>query len=146
MIESYGHISEEGKFIPDNKQSLAEQMVEWKGRSVKMMLTETDNTISGAQRRYFFGVVVNEFQRWFVEHGTQCSKQDVVDYLKDKFLHREHYNPITNSMSKTYISLSNSEGALTKEEFTKKKEDIQQFAASSMNDLQIPDPQEKVFK
>ena len=145
MIESYGHISEDGKFIPDNRQSLAEQMTHWKGRPVKMMLVESDNTISGAQRRYFFGVIVNELHAWFIEHGNQCSKKDVVDYIKDKFLNRETYNYLTNSIIKTYISLSNSDGALSKEEFTEKKEMIQQFAAEKLC-LIINDPTEKVYK
>lgn len=98
------------------------------------------NTISGAQRRYFFGVIADILLAFFKSTGVDCTKDDVVDLLKDRFLFREQMCPITGRYNKKPISLSDREKSLTREEFSEKKESIQRWAAESLNGLYIPDP------
>lgn len=147
MTEVYGSVDEIGKFVPDSPSEFKGAFLEYASKSVKLVISDVGNNISNNQRRYFFGVVVNEIRKRFIELGTQCTKEQVVDFVKDKFLFIEEYSPITNSIVKSYISLSNSEGAMSKEVFTAKKEEIQQWCKEKM-DLDIKDPDEnlKVYR
>lgn len=146
MTEVYGSVDESGKFVPDSPSEFKGAFLEYAGKSVKLVISDVGNNISNNQRRYFFGVVVNEIRKRFIELGTQCTKEQVVDFVKDKFLFTEEYSPITNSIVKSYISLSNSEGAMSKEVFTEKKEEIQRFASEILGiAIADPDPQCKVF-
>jgi len=148
MTEIYGYVDENGRFVPDSPSEFKGAFELYSTKSVKLLLTDIDNNISNNQRRYFFGVVVSLIQKKFIELGTQCTKEQVVDFIKDKFLFTEEYSPLTNSIVKSYISLSNSSDGLSKEVFTQKKSEIQQWCAEKLDGLQIPEPNEnlKVYK
>jgi len=103
------------------------------------------NGISNRQRRYFYGVVVEVLHGFFLSTGVSCSKQDVVEMLKDKFMFREKLCPITSRYVKVPISLSANDGAMTKEEFQDKKEAIQRWAAEVLS-VDVPNPSEVCFK
>ena len=140
MTEIYGQVDADGKFIPDSTSEFKSAFAEYSIKSVKLLITDIDNNITNNQRRYFFGVVVSLIQKKFIELGTQCTKEQVVDFLKDKFLFTEEYSPLTNSIVKTQISLSNTSEGLSKEVFSEKKEEIQQWCAEKLDGLIIPDP------
>lgn len=103
----------------------------------------TDN-ISHRQRKYFFGVVIEDLQRGFSDAGTALNQQQVRDLLEELFLFRETYNPVLDKYIRTRISLSNSAKGISKEEFQTIKEKIQEHA-STVWGIYVHDPNEKIF-
>lgn len=136
-----------GKFKPEFKDWFLDSVKKIGDGSVEITIDKVGENITSNQRNYFFGVIVDLLHKAFKDLGNQCDKSNILDYIKDKWLFRETFNPITNSLIKTYISLSDSSGAMTKKEFTEKKEQIQEFAATILN-VVIPDPlpEYKMFK
>jgi hypothetical protein len=106
---------------------------------VDVILRTHSNTISNQQRRYFFGVIADIMLTMFNDAGTKCDLNDVIMFLKEKWLFREELNPITGRVIKSHISLSDNSTGLSREEFQKHKESIQQFAMENLN-TEIPDP------
>lgn len=103
--------------------------------------------ISHQQRKYFFGVVCEVLVGFFESTGIRCTKQDVLIFLKDRFLFREVLSPIDGRFMKVPISLSAGEKALTKDEFNKCYEAIVEWAATKLGlDIPPPDPNYKMFR
>lgn len=118
----------------------------FKGRIAKtddceceVIIRTQSNNISNQQRRYFFGVIAEIMLISFNHLGTKCDLDDIVTFIKEKWLYREEINPITGRVIKSHISLSDSSKGLSKEEFQIAKEAIQQFAIENLN-TEIPDP------
>jgi hypothetical protein len=109
---------------------------------IKLTLRRVDVTISAKQRRYFYGVVATRIEKRLNELGNRVDKDKVVFFLKENFLYRMVMEPISGKVIKKHISLSESDDEpLTKEEFQRHKEEIQQWAIQQI-DLNIPDPNE----
>lgn len=104
----------------------------------------TDN-ISHAQRKYFFGVVIQDLQSGFANKGIAVSVQELRTLLETLFMFREEYNPVLDTTLKARISLSNSPKGISKEEFNTIKNAIQQHAATEW-DIYVHDPNEPIFK
>lgn len=106
------------------------------------------NKITHAQRKYFYGVIVEILQAFFITTGDdEVKKIDVMDLLKDRFLFREKMCPITHKYMKVPISLSDNEGSMTRAEFTEKKEAIQKWAMETLElELPEPDPNWRMYK
>ncbi len=103
--------------------------------------------ISHQQRKYFFGVVCEVLVAFFESTGVRCTKQDVLIFLKDRFLFKEVLSPIDGRFMKVPISLSAGEKALTKEEFNKCYEAIVEWAATKLElHIPSPDPNYKMFR
>lgn len=138
-MKKYPGIVVECHFKPDPDTGFKEKISSLNGKRVEVSIDEFSDGITANQRNYFFGVIVNILHSFFVTSGTRCDKSDVVDYIKDKWLFRESFSPLCSSIIKTPISLSDSSGGMTKKEFSEKKEQIQEFAATVL-DVVIPDP------
>ena len=135
--------------VKAHKLDLDRRALEMQLKAVKdgfytITIEPVSDNISHRQRKYFFGVVVRALQLGFTERGIPLKQQDIIDYLKDKFIFRETPNPLYGEMLKVPISLSNSDKGLTKPEFNAMKEQIQEFAATEWGII-IPDPNEKIF-
>jgi hypothetical protein len=99
------------------------------------------NNISHAQRKYFFGVVVDRIRLGFLDKGIITTVDEVRALLNELFIHRLEYNPVLDTTLKVPISLSNSSKGIYKAEFNAIKEHIQQHAATEWS-IEIPDPNE----
>ena len=109
---------------------------------IKVTVKRDDITITGRQRRYFFGVIAKRIMIRLNELGNRVDLDKVVFFLKENFLYRMELEPISGRVIKKHISLSDSdEEPLTKEEFNVKKEEIQQWASEQLQ-TNIPDPNE----
>lgn len=104
----------------------------------------TDN-ISHRQRKYFFGVVIEDLQRGFSEQGNAQTQQQIREILEYLFMYRERYCEVLNKHIRTRISLSNSPKGITKEEFNRIKDAIQQHAITEWG-IYVHDPNEPIFK
>ena len=104
----------------------------------------TDN-ISHAQRKYFFGVVIQDLQSGFANKGIAVSVQELRTLLETLFMFRDEYNPVLDTTLKARISLSNSPKGISKDEFNTIKNAIQQHAATEW-DIYVHDPNEPIFK
>ena len=104
----------------------------------------TDN-ISHQQRKYFFGVVIQDLQSGFADKGIAVSVQELRTLLETLFMFREEYNPVLDTTLKARISLSNSPKGISKDEFNTIKNAIQQHAATEW-DIYVHDPNEPIFK
>lgn len=104
----------------------------------------TDN-ISHQQRKYFFGVVIQDLQSGFANKGIAVSVQELRTLLETLFMFREEYNPVLDTTLKARISLSNSPKGISKDEFNTIKNAIQQHAATEW-DIYVHDPNEPIFK
>ena len=104
----------------------------------------TDN-ISHAQRKYFFGVVIEDLQRGFSEQGNAQTQQQIREILEYLFMYRERYCEVLNKHIRTRISLSNSPKGITKEEFNRIKDAIQTHAIEHWG-IYVHDPNEPIFK
>jgi hypothetical protein len=103
------------------------------------------DTISHQQRKYFFGVVIQDLQSGFANKGIAVSVQELRTLLETLFMFREEYNPVLDTTLKARISLSNSPKGISKTEFNTIKEAIQKHAATEW-DIYVHDPNEPIFK
>jgi hypothetical protein len=138
-ISTTGFIDEQGKLQIAERDRFIEAVAAHPGTSVVITVDKIRNGISHRQRAYFYGVIVEVLHGFFQGTGVECTKDDVMNLLKDRFLFREQLCPITSKYMKVYISMSSNEGAMDMVEFTEKKEAIQRWGAEKLN-LEIPDP------
>lgn len=138
-IVAKGRIDSDGKLHIDDAATFKANLFCYPEHPVIVTVATAAANITANQRNYFYGVVVETLRVFFSAGGEKYDKETIVEFLKDKFLFREKMNPIGNRYIKVPISLSNSDTAMTIEEFTDKKEDIQRWAAQTLN-LDIPDP------
>lgn len=146
-ITDTGIIDDKGKLQLTHREKFAAAIAAHPGKAVEITVAPVRNGISHRQRKYFFGVVCDILQLFFESTGITCTKQNVADLLKDRFLFREVLCPITGRFIKIPISLSDSEGAMTKEEFQKAYAEITQWASEKLNlEIPSPDPNWKMYK
>lgn len=127
-----------------DKELLARSIKAAKDGNYTLKIEPCNKTITHRQRKYFFGVIVKQLQLEFADKGMGITQQECIDFLKDKFIFRETYNPISDETLKVPISLSSKKNALDKNEFNTAKENIQRWAAEYLN-LVIEDPKEPIF-
>lgn len=99
------------------------------------------NNISHAQRKYFFGVVVDRIRLGFLDKGIVTTVDEIRALLNELFIYRLEYNPVLDTTLKVPISLSNSSKGIDKAEFNDIKERIQHHAITEWG-IEIPDPNE----
>lgn len=146
QIQSPARI-EKGKLIIYYEDYFKNRIKQTPDGEVEIIIRTQSNTISSQQRRYFFGVIAVILQQSFTALGTKCDLSDVIDFIKEKWLYREEFNPITGRVIKSHISLSDSSNGLSKEEFQLAKEAIQQFAIENLNtEIPDPDPNWRMFR
>lgn len=141
-ISTSAFIDATGKLDLHNRASFAATIACYPNTPGTISFEPHRNSISHNQRKYFYGVVVEILHSFFVSTGErpeETTKEDVMDFIKDRFLFREKLCPITSRYIKVYISLSANKGSMTMEEFTEKKEAIQQWAMEKLR-LEIPEP------
>lgn len=146
-IKTTFYITNDGKLRLNNEAAFKAAVTCFPGAAGTLTLEPHRNRISHNQRKYFFGVVVEILQVFFEGTGVQCTKQDVLDLLKDRYLFREKLCPITGRFMKVPISLSDSDGAMTHQEFQKAYESIVQWGVETLNvDIPPPDPNWRMYK
>ena len=141
-ITTSAYITAEGKLDLHYRSRFAASIACFPDTAGTITFEPHKNSISHNQRKYFYGVIVDILHAFFVSTGErpeEVKKEDVLDFIKDRFLFREKLCPIANRYIKVYISLSANKGGMTMEEFTEKKEAIQQWAMEKLN-LDIPEP------
>lgn len=146
LAQSFGTI-EHGKLLLSQDKWFRRCIAEAKDCSVVLICERLSDGITNQQRRYFYGVVVDVLHSFFTSTGEEYSKQDIVDFLKDRFLFREKMCPIGRSYLKVPISLGKNERGMTMEEFQEKKEAIQRWGAEKLGlDIPDPDPNYRMYK
>lgn len=138
-IKTPAFIDENGKLQLQHRDSFASTIACFPNTAGTLIFEPHRNRISHNQRKYFFGVIVDLLEGFFTASGTECTKQDVLDMLKDRFLFREKLCPITHKYIRVPISMSAAEGGMDMKEFSEKKEAIQKWGAEVLH-LEIPDP------
>lgn len=140
-------IDANGKLQLQHRDSFAATIACFPNHAGTLIFEPHKNRISANQRKYFFGVFVEQLEAFFTSTGVECTKADIYDLLKEKFLFREKMCPIQNRYIKVYISLSDNDGSMTHQEFTDKKEAIQKWSAEVLNlVLPEPDPNWRMYK
>lgn len=146
-IKATGFISIHGRLTLSDEQRFKQELAAHPDTAVEVTVEKIKDGISGQQRKYFFAIVVGTLHAFFLSTGTECTKQDVLDFLKDRFLFREKLSPIDGRFHKVPISLGSGEKALTKEEFNTAKEAIQMWASTTLNlVIEDPDKNYKMYK
>lgn len=138
-IKTPAFIDEHGKLQLQHRDSFAATIACFPNHAGTLIFEPHKNRISHNQRKYFFGVIVDLLEAFFTSTGVECTKQDVLDLLKQNFLFREKLCPITNKYMRVPISMSDSEGGMDMKEFTEKKDAIQKWGAEVLK-IEIPDP------
>lgn len=128
-----------------NRASLDLQSKTLKDGLYTLTIEPVPNTISHRQRKYFFGVVVEDLQKGFSEQGNAQTQEQIRDILDDLFFYRETYNSVLDRYIRSRISLSNSPKGITKEEFNRIKDAIQTHAITVWG-IYVHDPNEPIFK
>lgn len=146
-IDFTGFIDEHGRLKITNDAHLKASIACYPNTPIIGKISPFRNRITHNQRKYFFGVIVNALYAFFNSTGNEVTKADVYDFLKERFLFREKMCPISHRFIRVYISLSDKEGSMTREEFTEKKEAIQRWGAETLRlDLPDPDPAWRMYK
>lgn len=141
------YFDEENKFHIANLDKVIQVLGKKKVLNGDVEFIGNSDNISHQQRKYFFGSIVKDIQMEFVRRGNDVTAQTVKEFLQRQFLFREKLCDITGQYVKSFISLSNSDKALSKEEFQQKKELIQQWAAEKLEiDIKDPDANWKMYK
>ena len=128
-----------------NRVALDRQIKVLKDGLYTLTIEPIPNTISHRQRKYFFGVIIEDLQRGFSEQGNAQTQQQIRDILEYLFMYRERYCEVLNKHIRTRISLSNSPKGITKEEFNRIKDAIQTHAITVWG-IYVHDPNEPIFK
>jgi len=128
-----------------NRVALDRQVKALKDGLYTLTIEPVTDNISHAQRKYFFGVVIQDLQSGFANKGIAVSVQELRTLLETLFMFREEYNPVLDTTLKARISLSNSPKGISKDEFNTIKNAIQQHAATEW-DIYVHDPNEPIFK
>jgi len=90
---------------------------------------------------------VEEIIKGYFEMGMIKKRPEVIAYLKSEYFWREEYNSIADKVIPTPISLSDTEGACSRAEFTRIKDQIQQWAAENLSiDIKDPDKNWRMWK
>jgi len=124
-----------------NKQRFSLLLAKLKNGRYNLTIEPETNNISHAQRKYFFGVVVDRIRLGFLDKGIITTVDEVRALLNELFIHRLEYNPVLDTTLKVPISLSNSSKGIDKAEFNAIKEHIQRHAMQEWS-IEIPDPNE----
>ena len=128
-----------------NRVALDRQVKALKDGLYTLAIEPVTDNISHQQRKYFFGVVIQDLQSGFANKGIAVSVQELRTLLETLFMFREEYNPVLDTTLKARISLSNSPKGISKDEFNTIKNAIQQHAATEW-DIYVHDPNEPIFK
>jgi hypothetical protein len=128
-----------------NRVALDRQVKALKDGLYTLTIDPVTDNISHQQRKYFFGVVIQDLQSGFANKGIAVSVQELRTLLETLFMFREEYNPVLDTTLKARISLSNSPKGISKNEFNTIKNAIQQHAATEW-DIYVHDPNEPIFK
>jgi len=124
-----------------NKERFSLLLAKLKDGRYNLTIETETNLISHAQRKYFFGVVVDRIRLGFLDKGVITTVDEIRALLNELFIHRLEYNPVLDTTLKVPISLSNSSKGIDKAEFNAIKEHIQQHAMQEWS-IEIPDPNE----
>jgi hypothetical protein len=124
-----------------DKNALTRQLKGLKDGQYQLTIKPETNNISHAQRKYFFGVVVDRIRLGFLDKGIITSVDEIRALLNELFIHRLEYNPVLDATLKVPISLSNSSKGIDKAEFNTIVNLIQQHAMQEWS-IEIPDPNE----
>jgi hypothetical protein len=124
-----------------NKERFSLLLAKLKDGRYNLTIEPETNNISHAQRKYFFGVVVDRIRLGFLDKGIITTVDEVRALLNELFIHRLEYNPVLDTTLKVPISLSNSSKGIDKAEFNAIKEHIQRHAMQEWS-IDIPDPNE----
>lgn len=93
------------------------------------------NKRSNQQNRYYFGLVVPMIQKSINDLGHDFTKEEIHEWLKDKFNLKE----VVNFNTGEYDYIPQSTTRLNKSDFSEYVDKIQRFAAEFLT-LEIPDP------
>jgi hypothetical protein len=146
-IITLGSVDENDDMYISNRAELKHDLALFRGKQIRITITEDLINISENQRRYIFGVMAKHIMKGFYDQGTIVTHKQVVAFLKATFLFREEFSPILNDVIKTEISLSDSQEGLKRKEFTVMKENIQRWAATELQyNIPDPDPALRVWK
>ena len=124
-----------------NKERFSLLLATCKDGRYNLTIEPETNNISHAQRKYFFGVVVDRIRLGFLDKGIITTVDEVRALLNELFIHRLEYNPVLDATLKVPISLSNSSKGIDKAEFNAIKDHIQRHAMQEWS-IEIPDPNE----
>lgn len=117
--------------ISFNRELFKKALAKHSGGAV-LILRPVEEFRTAAQNRYYWGVVVPELQA----HPSfrDWTEEQIHDGIKEKFL--------STVDPRTGLVKAGSTASLTKEQWSKFKDAIQQWAAEKL-DLYIPDPNEE---
>ena len=130
MIETFVHIKN-GEIT--NKQAVKKAFLLPNGKYAVTIKRAGKRSIQ--QNRYYFGVVVEMIQEKVNSYGDNFSKEDIHDWLKEKFNYKEVVFKNTGELEK----IPQSTTKLNTVEFEEYLEKVKHYAATSL-DLIIPDP------
>lgn len=130
---------ENGKLKLRNRKQFDEDIRHFEGKDVELTFERKRSKRSIPLNRYYWGVVVELIQKAFIDLGHDVEKEDVHEFLKQRFNGKE----IINVNSGEILHIGQSTAQLTNTAFMNYMESIKQFSAEFLN-VYIPEPNEQL--
>ena len=134
-------INDKCKLLIYNIALFKKTLNSYKGKEIEIIIREKKPVFSDGYRKYYYGIVIPEFQNAYKDIGVLKSKSDIDLELRWLFLHREVVNPETGEYNRELLSLKNSDTEVSTKTMSEFIEHCIIFAAENLNYV-IPFPNE----
>jgi len=136
QLQYYGHVNESGALHVHRRDQFKRDVAAlFKGHDVEVHLMPRKKKRSLAYNSYYWAVVVGMIRDRLLELGNEFKLEEVHDYLKSRFNHKEIVDESTGEVMHIPLSTTN----LTTVEFMEYLERIKRWAAETL-DIVIPEP------
>lgn len=128
-------IAKDGEFIFEFPSYVREFLVSHDGKKLTISIAKFTRKRSSPQNRYYHGVCIPLLQSAINSYGNEYSKDEIHDFLKDRFLKAD----LIGNAGEILGQYTRSTTSLTTIEFMDYVLQIQKFAAETLMTI-IPDP------
>jgi len=140
-MEYFGHVTEDGKLKIHYQQNFVEEIKQFSGKKVTILVKNKRKDRSLPQLRYWWGVIVPMVKDGLKEVGYQYSKEQVHQFLKLQYLYTEFPDTNTGEMLRVPRELKDG-GDVTTTELMECIAEVQLWASEFLG-IYIPDPNEQ---
>ena len=145
-VKQYGLVSEKGEFkIYNSKLFKANVINNFRGRKIKVVVTEEKEVNSVDQKGYYFGVMLEIIVNHLEEQGMRYSKKKLDHHLRMNYLNKEEMDPVTGEITIIPLSLSEDKEEVDTSRMSEYWDAVAQWAAQDLG-LYIPPPDPKKKK
>ena len=146
-LEYFGSVNEHGQLHIRNRKMFDEELKQFAGKEVEIVVVKKKRTRSIQINRYYWGVVIALVRDAFIDLGHEVESQEVHEYLKGRFNFKELVNEETGEVvldeNGLPIHIPLSTANISNTDFMVYMERIKKFSSETLS-IYIPEPGEQL--